>query len=269
MAYLKDMNDLSLSQGATLSMYRGSEELPSIPRSRRPTVVENRANSENTISRASSMSGQLRSPETIAGLRSGTTSRTISVATTDSSSSSEERKYKDDKGRRALIVREIIEWAPLYACGRARLTRQNRTERTYVKGLQELVDIYIKPSASQANLIGGVGSGKETVIPASERKIVFSGVEALFSFHKESFLPALESAAAPLMKKPAAGEELDADGHLSTEVTKAVSGIFLKHAAFMRMYSSYIKYVYIWLTDAQNWFADQVSQATSTILYSE
>ena len=109
MAYLKDMNDLSLSQGTTLSMYGGSpEDSLSIPRSRRPTVVE-RANSESTISRAASISGQLRSPEAMAGLRSGTTSQTVSVATTDSSGSSEERKYKDDKGKRALVVREIVE----------------------------------------------------------------------------------------------------------------------------------------------------------------
>ena len=109
MAYLKDMNDLSLSQGITLSMYGGSpESSPSIPRSRRPTVVE-KASSESTISRAASISGQLRSPETMAGLRSGTTSQTASVATTDSSGSSEERKYKDDKGKRALVVREIVE----------------------------------------------------------------------------------------------------------------------------------------------------------------
>jgi hypothetical protein len=109
MAYLKDMNDLSLSQGTTLSMYGGSpEDSPSIPRSRRPTVVE-RANPERTISRAASISGQLRSPEAMAGLRSGTASQTISVATTDSSGSSEERKYKDDKGKRALVVREIVE----------------------------------------------------------------------------------------------------------------------------------------------------------------
>lgn len=118
-----------------------------------------------------------------------------------------------------------------------------RTERTYVKGLQELVDIYVKPSAASVNLISGVGSGKDTVIPASERKIVFNGIEALFSFHKESFLPALEAAAAPLMKRPPEGEELDVDGQLSIEVTKGVAGIFLKHAAFMKMYSSYIKYV--------------------------
>ena len=109
MAYLKDMNDLSLSQGNTLSVYGGSPEgSPSISRSRRPTVME-RASSENTISRAASISGQLRSPEAMAGLRSGTTSQTVSVATTDSSGSSEERKYKDDKGKRALVIREIIE----------------------------------------------------------------------------------------------------------------------------------------------------------------
>ncbi|KAG8219966.1 hypothetical protein J3R82DRAFT_971 [Butyriboletus roseoflavus] len=223
MAYLKDMNDLNLSQGTTLSMYGGSpEDSLSISRSRRPTVVE-KANSEGTVSRAASISGQLRSPEAMAGLRSGTTSQTISVATTDSSGSSDERKYKDDKGKRALVIREIIE-----------------TERTYVKGLQGLVDIYVKPSAAPVNLISGVGSGKETVIPASERKVVFSGIEALFSFHKESFLPALEAAAAPLMKRPPEGEELDADGQLSIEVTKGVAGIFLKHTAFMKMYSSYI-----------------------------
>lgn len=103
----------------------------------------------------------------------------------------------------------------------------------------------MKPGAGQVNLIGGVGSGKETVIPASERKIVFNGIEPLFSFHKESFLPALEAAAAPLMKQPSEGEELDADGQLSIEVTKSVAGMFLKHAAFMKMYSSYIKYVAI------------------------
>lgn len=116
-----------------------------------------------------------------------------------------------------------------------------RTERTYVKGLQELMDIYIKPSAAPVNLLSGVGSSKDTVVPAADRRVVFSGVEALFSFHKESFLPALEHAAAPLMKPTAALKEADADGQLSMDVSKAVAGMFLKHAAFMRMYSTYIK----------------------------
>lgn len=111
MAYLRDMNDLSLSQGNPLSVYGTvGDELASITRSRRPTVID-RTYSEptNAISRAASISGQLRSPESIAALRSGTASQTVSIATTNSSASSEERKYKDDKGKRALIIREIVE----------------------------------------------------------------------------------------------------------------------------------------------------------------
>jgi hypothetical protein len=95
----------------------------------------------------------------------------------------------------------------------------------------------------QVNLLSGVGSSKDTVIPAPERKIVFSGVDALFSFHKDSFLPALEVAAAPLMKTSSALQEADVDGQLSLDVAKAVGSMFLKHAAFMKMYSSYIKSV--------------------------
>ena len=116
-----------------------------------------------------------------------------------------------------------------------------RTERTYVKNLQELVDIYIKPGSAPVNVLGG--SSKETVVPTSERKVIFGGIESLFSFHKESFLPALEIAAAPLMKSNAELTEADADGQLSLNVAKAMGNMFLKHAAFMRMYSSYIKFV--------------------------
>ncbi|KAH7924879.1 hypothetical protein BV22DRAFT_1012330 [Leucogyrophana mollusca] len=249
MAYLKDMNDLGLSQGNTTSMYGASlDEMGTIGlRSRRPTVVESRTNSEGSVlslSRAASVSGQLRSPDAMASLRSGNASQTISVATTDSSGSSEERKYKDDKGKRALVIREIVE-----------------TERTYVKGLQELVDIYIKPSLAPVNLISGVGS-KDTIIPAPERKIVFGGIEALFSFHKESFLPALENAASPLMNKRPDGEELDPDGQLSIEVTKAVASIFLGHAAFMKMYSSYINNFDNSVQRVKYWTTDRAATGT-------
>lgn len=118
-----------------------------------------------------------------------------------------------------------------------------RTERTYVKGLAELVDLYIKPGAASVNMLSGVGSNKDTVVPAAERKIVFNGLDALFSFHKDNFLPALEVAAAPMMKPAAVLQEADSDGQLSLNVVKAVASMFIKHAAFMRMYSSYIKYV--------------------------
>jgi hypothetical protein len=101
------------------------------------------------------------------------------------------------------------------------------------------MDIYIKPGTAPVNVLGG--SSRETVVPAPERKIVFGGIDALFSFHKDSFLPALEVAAAPLMKPSAELLEADADGQLSLNVAKAIGNMFLKHAAFMKMYSSYIK----------------------------
>jgi len=111
-----------------------------------------------------------------------------------------------------------------------------------VKGLAELVDLYIKPGTAPVNMLSGVGSNKDTVVPAAERKIVFNGLDALFSFHKDNFLPALEVAAAPMMKPAAVLQEADSDGQLSLNVGKAVASMFIKHAAFMRMYSSYIKY---------------------------
>lgn len=113
-----------------------------------------------------------------------------------------------------------------------------RTERTYVKGLQELVDIYIKPACAPVNVLTGVG--KETVLPSAERKVVFSGLESLFSFHKESFLPALETAAAPVMISGSL-DEADPHGELSLNVARTVANSFVSHAAFMRMYSTYIK----------------------------
>ena len=116
------------------------------------------------------------------------------------------------------------------------------TERTYVKNLQELIDIYVRPAAIPVNSIGNVtASSKETVVPTPERKVVFGGLDALYTFHKESFLPALEDAAAPLLTPGGAAADADSDGKLSLEVAMTVGRTFVSHAAFMRMYSSYIK----------------------------
>jgi RhoGEF domain len=108
-----------------------------------------------------------------------------------------------------------------------------------VRGLQELVDIYVTPASVPVNVL--TGAGKETVIPTPERKMVFGGLDSLFSFHKESFLPALEAAAAPLMRRAEEVAEADKDGKLSLNVARVVANSFVSHAAFMRMYSSYIK----------------------------
>ena len=118
------------------------------------------------------------------------------------------------------------------------------TERTYVKGLQELIDIYIKPAAAPAtpvNILGGVSSTKETVIPTAERMIVFSGLDSLFSFHKDIFLPALELAANPVLHPQTKQSEQEMEAILSANAARGVSRTFVSHAAFMRMYSTYIK----------------------------
>lgn len=107
MAYLKDMNDLGLSQQINCSPAYGSTE--DGIRSRRPTIVESpREGSTSTPTLSSVDSGQLRSLDSIQGLRSGPPTQTMSVLTTDSNGSSEERKFKDDKGKRAMVVREIV-----------------------------------------------------------------------------------------------------------------------------------------------------------------
>ena len=100
------------------------------------------------------------------------------------------------------------------------------------------MDIYIKPAAAPVSALGSVG---QATVPSSERKIVFSGLESLFSLHKESFLPALERATSPIMRPAAELAELDSDGHLSLGTARAVAHIFVSHAAFMKMYSTYIK----------------------------
>jgi hypothetical protein len=83
-----------------------------------------------------------------------------------------------------------------------------------------------------------LGNTKETVIPAAERKIVFNGLESLRTFHKDSFLPALEDAIRLLSKN-----KEDVDGALTRQVAYGVANVFVSHAAFMKMYSNYIKYV--------------------------
>jgi hypothetical protein len=126
MAYLRDMNDLSVTQHSLMSMY--SPSTPDItgsgPRPRRSTagdgsrVVSDGVHSSPSSAGASrsGSSDQLRSPESIAHLRSLNSSQTTSIATTDSTGSTygEERKFKDDAGRRMRVVKEIVEYVKIF-----------------------------------------------------------------------------------------------------------------------------------------------------------
>ena len=89
MAYLKDMNDLNQSS----------------------TPYSGRGTSDSAVTQVQSSGsfGQLRPTETIAGMRHSNPMQTLSTATADSNGLGEERKYKDDKAKRAMVVREIVE----------------------------------------------------------------------------------------------------------------------------------------------------------------
>ncbi|KAG8830814.1 hypothetical protein FRC17_004181 [Serendipita sp. 399] len=251
MGYLRDMCDLSAgtSMGAAAvtaaaataqaqvnsnpNFFQQSSHAESLPPSRGP--------SSRSVSRRPTLSGQdaARTLSDFNGSSSSTPSLPMgssftnhlhsmlsdvssgkdgeSVQTSDAtadSSQQEEKKVKDDKNKRAMIVKEIVS-----------------TERTYVKLLTELVDIYVKPATAP---VTGIASSKETVVPASERKIVFNGLESLWSFHKDSFCPSLEQAAKTLEASD------DADGQASAQAAFKVAQVFVSHAAFLRMYSTYI-----------------------------
>ena len=114
MAYLKDMNDLETVQQANpLSMYGSPPDEYQPLRSRRPTTADTTRELSMTSSGSmtmvsSDMSGPLRSSESITS-RSGSSSLTLSVVTTDSGFS-DERKFKDDKGKRVKVIQEILKW---------------------------------------------------------------------------------------------------------------------------------------------------------------
>ncbi|WVQ80694.1 hypothetical protein IAT38_002799 [Cryptococcus sp. DSM 104549] len=125
------------------------------------------------------------------------------------------KKFKNDKTKRAKILREI--WA---------------TERTYVRTLGELITIYVRPASQPVN---PNKSALETVVPASERKIVFGGLESILAIHKENFLPALEKAVASLVEQ---GD--DEQGELSTQTAYDMGEVFRTYIAYMKQYSTYI-----------------------------
>lgn len=113
-----------------------------------------------------------------------------------------------------------------------RMLTYRRTERTYVRGLGELVAIYVKP-ASQ--LVNPGKAQTETVVPAAERKIVFGGIESILTIHRDNLLPALERVIRHLLE----GQD-DEEGALSSKTAHDVGDVFRTYIAYMKQYSAYI-----------------------------
>lgn len=151
-----------------------------------------------------------------------------SSAGTSNVDSDIQKRYKDDRAKRSRVVREIYE-----------------TEKTYVRGLEELVQIYVRPASLAANSSKG-----ETVIPVAERKVVFGGVESILIFHRDNFLPALERVVKPLLDN---GD--DESGEASALVAHQVGEVFRTYIAYMKQYSTYINNFDNALSRMKSWVA--------------
>ncbi len=147
------------------------------------------------------------------------------------------KKFKNDRSKRTKVIWEIYE-----------------TERTYVRGLGELVAIYTKP-ASQSINPGNVGG--ETVVPALERKIVFGGIESILTIHRDNLLPALERAIRPLLD----GKD-DEEGTLSALTAHQVGEVFRTYITYMKQYSTYINNFDNALSRMQTWTAPSSAPPT-------
>lgn len=182
------------------------------------------------------------------------TSRESSLSDTSTSSQGPPESIgqaKDDAHRRVRIVQEIV-----------------ATEQSYIRGLQELVDIYVLPSA------GLESSSGQPMIPSSERRMVFSNIEGILHFHQGAFLPALQAAASLVVNPTPAGEEelrqSDADSYnaVTAGVAENVALVFSRHAAFFRMYSSYVNNVDTAQKRVSQWKLHKTGSAGNTGAFS-
>ncbi|KAI9608620.1 hypothetical protein H4Q26_004805 [Puccinia striiformis f. sp. tritici PST-130] len=104
------------------------------------------------------------------------------------------------------------------------------TEKSYIKGLKELSDIYITSASLMVS--GSIGKEKEPVVPPAERKVVFN--------NKQSAIAMAD------FKEPASGsDELskrrqETESQLTNFAAEELARVFIRHAAFLKLYSTYI-----------------------------
>ncbi|KAJ1594253.1 hypothetical protein NDA11_004425 [Ustilago hordei] len=215
MHYLRDLDDLTAARTEAASFVGPSKstlvhlrEAGGSSHSRSPSMHQAESSNPSTKSRDSG--GEYVASTAASSISEGTTSSEPARLSTA-------RCNKDNSVRRFRIIAEIVS-----------------TERTYVKGLGELVDIYVKPAMAPADGNSGV-----PVIPPSEHRAVFGNVEALLQFHRTVFLPSLVAMASPVL-----GHNQEVPSEMAPEETAAVAekvaSVFSTHAAFFKMYTSYI-----------------------------
>ncbi|GAA5861570.1 hypothetical protein JCM8547_008076 [Rhodosporidiobolus lusitaniae] len=125
------------------------------------------------------------------------------------------------------------------------------SETTYLRGLTELCVIYLAPFHSG-----------EQILPARERKAVFANVDGIREFHQSVLLPELIGAAAVEPGGMGEGEE-EVSEKRTREAAGRVAEVFVRHAAFLRIYSTYINSFDLALSRIAAW-AKSPSSSSST-----
>jgi hypothetical protein len=107
------------------------------------------------------------------------------------------------------------------------------TERTYVRELQTLQDLYATPSEGRMVPVDSDGNlspnfVQERVLAPEEQKIVFQNLGMILKLHRDHLLPALEEAVA------------DGLGQVDEETLRGrVGRCFARYAPFFKLYSTY------------------------------
>ncbi|KAI3479254.1 hypothetical protein L1887_58685 [Cichorium endivia] len=212
MHYLRDLDDLTAVRTEAASFVGPSKNTLSHLRDGEPlsrTASMHRAESSNPSTKSRDSGGEYVASTAASSISEGASSEPTRLSTA--------RCSKDDSVRRFRIIAEIVS-----------------TERTYVRGLSELVDVYVRPAMAPADGNSGV-----PVIPPMEHRAVFGNVEALLQFHRTVFLPSLLAVTNPIL-----AHDQEAASDLSPDETAAiaekVAAVFSTHAAFFKMYTSYI-----------------------------
>ncbi|GAA6021200.1 hypothetical protein JCM10207_008352 [Rhodosporidiobolus poonsookiae] len=257
LAYLRDLDDLSpettlptIPLDATTPRLRHSPSLEStrspslrhspslgalsIDPSRTPSpVVMRRAQSTRRIPSLGTYGGTSPDPNRLSQFYEGDDRRSPTPLAASSSSSLAQSKLRDDPARREAVIKEIVD-----------------TEQSYLRGLEELCGIYVD-SASVPISTSGTGK-KVATVPAAERRAVFGNIEAIRDFHRMILLPDILAAAR------AGGD--------SIEVAGKVGEVFINHASFLKIYSSYINSFDDALARIQTWAKTSSSSRPGTAM---
>lgn len=209
--YLRDMDDLRPEQHretVPVSMPMGSSALGS------PGITYSAISSV-----AGSDSTPLDTPGEVAlrgGILEEAGANVFASPSTGTSTPGGSVGVKENPVKRSLVLNEVIE-----------------TERTYVAGLSELMDIYVQGARQPLD----AGTDERVLSVPMERRI-FGHVEGIVHFHRDAFLPSLEQATNRLrtMTDPNSESYATTTAHIAADV----ANVFSEHAAYFKMYMNYV-----------------------------